>query len=168
MALLLTGQEPLATPEMLSDFPGAPFVSSRVQVAGEQIRREAGWHIAPVQEETVVVSGSGGRVLLLPTLRLVSVSAVRDVSRDEPQVLTGWRVGADAMLVRSSGWPAGDSNLEVDLVHGFDTCPPELLPVLVERVTGRRVMQESLGSRSVTYAPDAGDSVSFFRLPARP
>lgn len=137
----------------LDGFPGAPFTPSQVRAAGEQVRVECGWHIAPTVTETLTLDSAGGRVLTLPTLRLVAVTEVRDVTGDTPEVLTGWRQSKVGMLSRVS-WPVGFAAVEVDLTHGYPECPPDLLAVLAERCQrfGKDgfVRQESLGSRSVT------------------
>lgn len=163
--------EPLALPADLAEFPGAPFSADAVAAASEAIRREVGWHIAPRVIETLTLDGTGGGVLFLPTLHLVDVTEVRDVTDDTPRVLTGWRKSQRGMLSRARGWPRGFEAIEVDVVHGYDSCPPELLPVIAER-TSRRVMQESLGSRSVSYSAE-GDAplaatLARFKIPSRP
>jgi hypothetical protein len=137
----------------LDDFPGAPFADSVVQSAGETVRAEAGWHIAPEVTETLTVDSDGGRHLLLPTLRLVDVTEIRDVTGNTPRVLTNWRQSGKGILYREGGWPAGLSALEVDLTHGYAECPSALLPAVAAYAQsikrGGRVTQESLGSRSV-------------------
>ena len=107
----------------------------------------------------------------LPTRRLVAVHAVRDLTGSAPRDITGYRWSLAGLLSLESGWPSGFRAVEVEVEHGFDECPPDLLPVLADR-TNRRVMQESLGSRSVTYGVD-GDrtidySLSLYRLGPRP
>lgn len=161
--------QPLVEPEDMAGQPGAPFSQAALAAIGESIRREAGWHIAPEVTETLIVDSIGGRILILPTLHLVSVSQVRD---GDGSVLTGWRMSKRGMLSRSSGWPAGFGAVEVDVVHGHKTCPAELLPVVASRAQ-RRVRSESIGGRSVTFDadPDAGTAPSVlarFALPARP
>jgi hypothetical protein len=127
----------LASASDLSGFEGAPFDDIAVSIACADVRAEAGWHIAPKVTETLTVASYGGNLLTLPTRRLVSVTAVRDVSTGSPVTLTDWtRIGL--ALYRgttyrwSTGWPVG--TLEVDVVHGYDTTPRDLLPVIVARV----------------------------------
>lgn len=156
----------------LKGFPGAPFSPNAVAAAADSVRVEAGWHVAPVREETVEVETDGARVALLPSLRVVSVSEVRD--GESGAVLGGWRVSkARGVLVRKHGcWPA---MIEVDLKHGYESCPPALLPVIAERAQRARaglVRQENIGARSVSYAQTydtVGSSIlARFALPARP
>ena len=167
----MTDYQPLVSLADLADFPGAPFAQDVLDAAADAVRREAGWHIAPETTETITLDVRGGPVLILPTLFLSSVSEVRDMTGSTPVVLTGWRMSKAGMLSRSAGWPVGFSAVEVDMVHGYKTCPDSLKPI-VARATSRVVVQESLGSRSVTYQPDSGGSlaaqVSHFRLPPLP
>lgn len=160
----------LVTAADLADFPGAPFAEVRVEAAGEALRSEAGWHIAPEVTETLTVDADGGHFLFLPTMRLSAVTEVRDVSGDAPRVLDGWRKSRKGVIYRAGGWPTGFETVEVDVVHGYAACPRELLPVVAD-YTSRRVTQESLGSRSVSYSNDESRldaRVARFKIPARP
>lgn len=160
---------PLVEPAALTEFKGSPFPATPTHAAGEQIRRVCGWHIAPEVTETVVLDSDGGPVLALPTLRLSSVAEVRDLTRETPVVVNNWRMSSNGTLVRLGGWPWGAGAVEVTFTHGYESCPMELLPLIAGRVR-RRVAQESLGSRSVTYLDDyAPDAVlARFKLPALP
>lgn len=162
---------PLATSADLVGIGGGPFTEKAVQAAGDQVRRLAGWHIAPEIEDILVLDSPGGDVLWLPTRHVVAVTAVRDVSGDEPRELLGWRWSQSGMLSLSSGFPRGFRVVEVELTHGYDECPSDLLPVIADR-TNRRVMQESLGSRSVTFGVDGDRTIdqtmSLYRLGPRP
>lgn len=145
----------LVLPEDLADFPGAPFAESLVTVVGATVRREVGWHISPAVTETVVVESAGGRYLLLPTLNLTAVTEVRDVTDEDvaPVVLTGYRTHETArfragVLDRPAGWPT-DGVVEVDIVHGFDQCPPDLLSAVAEWVQAVSKRTGGLGSRTL-------------------
>ena len=143
---------PLIDPGMLDGFsPDA------VERAAAEVRDEAGWHIAPVITETLTLNGRGGQILALPSLRIVEVIAVRDVTDPAaPRHLDGWRVDRDAGLVfLAAGWPQGVASVEVELRHGFTTCPLALHGVLRERCQlagiNPGVRSESLASRSVQF-----------------
>lgn len=157
----------LVNSEDLAGFPGTPALTDAViEAAGESIRDECGWHIAPVLTETMDVLTSG-RVAVLDTLRVVDVSEVRDQSGE---VLTGWRVDKRAGVIH--GLPRC-RRVEVDLTHGYESCPAALKPVVIERAraihVGGRVAQESLGSRSVSYVPGGvDDPLARYKLPPRP
>lgn len=152
------GVPPLAGPDDLAGLDGGPFSPQTVTSASEQIRALCGWHIAPVIEETFTLDAHGGHVLWLPTRRVVEVTAVRDVSGSTPRALTGWRWSEAGMISVSGTLPSGFRVVEVEVRHGFPSCPPDLLPVIADR-TSRRVMQESLGSRSVTFGVDGDRTI---------
>lgn len=142
----------LVSSEDIDVFPGSPFHPVLVDAAAASIRAEAGWHIAPVITETITVNSYGDSTLLaLPTQRIVSVTAVRDVTTT-PLVLTGWGRSSSGSLYRAFGWPSGV--LEVDLEHGFDETPPELLPILASRARqASNPRDPSLAARSSAAGP---------------
>lgn len=143
--------------EDLVGYPGAPFSTSQVAAAAGQIRDTCGWHIAPEITETITVDSDGSTVLALPTLKVGEITAIRDVTQTTATVLdpTTWRASPAGLLVRPAGWPCGIAALEVDLMHGYETCPDALLPVIAERCQlfnrDGSIRQESLGSRSATF-----------------
>lgn len=146
-------EEPLVTAEQLNDSPGAPFLDGAVRSAGDALRTEAGWHIAPTVKHTVEVHTSGARVALLPSLHVVEVHSVIDAATGRE--VTGWRVRRSAgLLVSDRPFP---EDLDIELEHGHETCPAELLPIIVERVQRGQaglVRQENLGSRSLSLAQE--------------
>ena len=75
------------------------------------------------------------------------MSAVRDGSN----TLTGWTLNPGGTLYRSIGWPVGV--LQVDLTHGYDRCPPDLLPVIALAAQQRdpSVSSTRVGEVAVTY-----------------
>lgn len=166
----------------LSPFPGAPFDEFVVDAAVSELRREAKWHIAGSRTETVVVESDGGCNIILPTLHLTGVTAVRDVTSidgDPVPVLT-WRTNATArfragIVNRPAGWPCGV--LEFDIVHGYDKCPQELLPILAAAcrqigADARTVQGQAAGPFNVTFrdpaSQDVDPAVARHTLPSRP
>lgn len=150
----------LAAPSDLTSYPGAPFTDALVDAAVATLRRIAGWHIAPSITETVTVDGPATKLLVLPTLWLTSVTAVRDVSGATPIALSNWRAARAGMLRRVGGWPRGFLTVTADIVHGYATTPPELFPVVAGLcnliMLDPDVAQESLGSWSVTARETLG------------
>lgn len=162
-----TELEPLVLAEDLDGFKGAPFKPETVNAASAQIRRICGWHIAPTIEETLVLDHDGGPVLYLPSLKVIDVVAVKDhrTGRD----LSRWHWSGAGMI--EGQFPRGFRSVEVTIEHGYAECPADLLPVVASR-TQRRAMQESLGSRSVSFSAE-GDrafesTLELYRLGARP
>lgn len=167
----------LANAGQLAGYPGAPFPPEQVKAAGAHIRALCGWHIAPVLTQTLILDSDGASELLVPSLYVRDVTAVR-VVRPGASVATpatGWnqRTGwsRDGILYLSGGFPRGFRSVEVDLVHGYDVCPPDLLRLLAAR-TQRRVVAESLQGHAITFAD--GDAygldplLDFYRIDPRP
>lgn len=162
----------LVTASDLEGQSGAPFDPARVEAVAEALRLVVGWHIAPSVTETVTLDHDGAGILLLPSLYVTDVVAVRDVSGDTPRDLTGWRWSSAGMIDLRGGAPRGFRSVEVDFVHGYDKCPPALLTAITSGISGR-VVQESLGSRSVTLSAEdvtfsPASVVDRFRLRGRP
>ncbi|ADG97634.1 conserved hypothetical protein [Segniliparus rotundus DSM 44985] len=109
---------PLVDPEvfagLLADHGRA---EQSLRAATAAVRDHCRWHIAPVVAQTENVACDGGRVLALPTLRLVSVQSV---TVDGEQI-TGYRADPAGLLVRESGWPEG--TVTVEFTHGYDDAP---------------------------------------------
>jgi hypothetical protein len=147
----------LVDPPDLADYPGAPFPAGTVDAAVANLRETVGWHIAPQVTETLTVHGSNTDLLVLPTLKIVTVTAVRDVSSTTPVTLTGYRVNSKAgLLQREEGWPEGFEVVEVDLTHGLTECPKDLLPAVAwfcqRQTVDASLSSESLGSWSESYS----------------
>lgn len=152
--------DPFVTAADLVGLPGAPFTESAVKAAVSQIRRLAGWHIAPSISEELIVDGSGAHDLWLPTRHVTGVTGVQiwtgdgwtDLEGWDPQ--TGW---AQSGILSSEGsrFPDQRRSVKVALTHGYETAPEDL-KLLTAVSTGRPVASESISSRSVTFA-DSGD-----------
>lgn len=157
------------------DFSGYPRLSDsadlpsdvddvEAQAAGESIREYCGWHIAPSVTETLELDSYGGSVLQLPSLRVVTVSAVTDAD-DAP--IEGYSVSKSTGLLRRDGclrWPRGYGAVKVTLTHGFDGVPDSLNAVLVAMArdgaaassAAPNVKQVALDGASITYADAVG------------
>lgn len=167
----MSGLPPLASIADVADIEGAPTDQARLTIAGEAIRSSCDWHIAPAVEMTMTVSGTGGPILILPSLRVLSVASVRDLLLDEP--ITDYRIVGGGRLVRAEGalppyvgyigcggWPRGLHNIEVTFTHGHDVIPEDLKGALIgfaesvgEVPVGIRGESHQTGQRvdSVTY-----------------
>lgn len=151
---------PLASPDDLSGFQGAPFEADLVLAAGEAVRGACGWHVAPWREDDVTtVDGVGGRFVLLPTLGLTDVSSVENMADvDNPVAITGYRLPTGSTRFRAgvldmaTGWPTAD--LQVTFSHGYESCPPDLLSVvaeLCEAISRGDLSQRTLGDQSESW-----------------
>lgn len=148
--------EALLSSEDLAGLPGGPFTQAAVNAAAEQVRTLCGWHIAPEITETIRLDSDGAATVLLPSMRVASVESVRDA--DTGEELAEWRWSPHGMIHRPGGFPEGFQRIEVTFTHGFPKAPADLLPVIADR-TERRVMQESLGSRSVSYSAEGDRTI---------
>lgn len=163
--------EPLVKPEDLTGFPGAPFSESAVNAAAVSVRTETDWHIAPRVTETLEVETGCSRVALLDSMHVVEVTAVRDA--DNGRELTDWRFSRAGTLTRKAGvWP---EVIEVELTHGYEKCPEDLLPIIAERSQRSKwgmIAQENIGGRSVAlrqnYDPTSTQVLARYSLPPRP
>lgn len=148
----------LTSPTEMTHLPGAPFTAAEVDGAVAALRTYLGWHIAPVKTETVSMDVlPAEQVLRLPTRKLESVVAVRRTSDAVVYTATVYEVSKARARVRRKGayWPDGYEAVEVDMTHGFDACPPELLSALGQVIlAGRRdrgIRQVSVDDGSTTF-----------------
>jgi hypothetical protein len=142
-----------------------PIVTGQTQVdpafwlnaANAAVRRECGWHVAPVITETLTLDGRGGTRLLLPSQRIAALAAV---TNDGEDVISRVRFSRRAgILTLASGWSEDVGSIEVTLTHGH---PIEEVPdvaALIVALTKRAaaagvsaVAQQGIGSASVRYA----------------
>jgi hypothetical protein len=131
----------MLNPGDLAYLPGAPFTDAEVDAAVSALRAAAGWHIAPEKAETVALDTYCGDVSLqLPTRLLVSVEAITDVDRDAVVDPARYRVSRARCRVRrrSGVWPEGYERIEVEMTHGYEECPPDLLAVVGQYIIGSR------------------------------
>ncbi len=125
----------------LSFLAGGPFSEEEVDAAVAVLRAACGWHIAPVRDETITVDVLPyQRILRLPTLALVSVDEIRDMTADPDYGVaidaTTYDVSLSRNKVRRRGyWPHGYGALQVDISHGYASVPADLLPVISESAT---------------------------------
>lgn len=119
---------PFASPAQLEAFTKGKIkaTDTRVPVAlaavSADIRREAGWHIAPrVTDHVLTLDGPGGVILSLPTMKvhqvhsIVQEGVVVDVTKVDVSRETG------LMEIRDgNAWTRRYGQLIVTLDHGFD------------------------------------------------
>jgi len=132
----------LVSPTELSYLPGAPFTADEVDAAVEALRTALRWHIAPERAETVTLDvGDCDEVLRLPTRQLVSVDEIRDVDAATVIAASEYRVSKPlAQVKRNYGyWESGYARIQVDLTHGYESCPRDLLPVIAETAVSQRL-----------------------------
>ena len=117
----------LVTPETLvADSSGAlkegdPRLEATCQAASRAVRRYCRWHVAPVIEETMILDGSGGRVLQLRSMEVRDVSEVKVLGRVLDDSEFAW--SADGLIEGEHPFPRRYRSIEVTLQHGFEEVP---------------------------------------------
>lgn len=98
----------------MADFGAADPVAAATQA----IRDYCGWHVAPVEEETLTLDGTGTDTLLLPSRLVVGVTSVKVRGEELPKDSYEWStIGALRRL--GNIWPDSYRSIEVDIKHGF-------------------------------------------------
>lgn len=122
--------------------PGAPFTQDELDEAVTTVRNAARWHICPARTDTITLDIDHREpTLRLPTKRLVSVDEVRDTDTAAVIDAAHYRVSLKQGDVRKRWgfWPSGYGRIEVDMTHGYDDVPDDLLPVFAQAsVVARR------------------------------
>lgn len=125
--------QPLLNPTEFAQFQ-AKDPAWFLDAAGETIREYCGWHIYPQLAVTNIAAEIGNQgIIMLPTLNLVSVEALRLILPPGPVAAT-----SDTFIVNSAGyiqfygWFARQMRgvkVSVDFTHGFDTVPKTIAEV---------------------------------------
>lgn len=157
--------EPLVTPaEFEAGTGGAikasdPRVLPLLSAASTAVRRWCGWHIAPVVTEELVLDSPGGSLIVLPTMRLLEVTAltvggvVFDVESLE------WSANGEVRTRDRRGWPEGFRNMSATIRHGFESAPD--VAQVVQQVVANAVTsplgatREQAGQVSIQWAQTA-------------
>lgn len=167
---------------LFDDLPGGPIPALYIDAAVARIRAHVGWHIAPVLTETVQAQSTDGRTFILPTLLLKTVTEIRWAGQVyAPGDFTTYRNGVVAL----NRWPryyfpamAESGMAEADIAHGYDECPPDLMPKIASLAMASAVPRDPalsrvmLGSMQAMYDQraagglDSDDVLERYRLPA--
>lgn len=142
--------DPLVTPEELASYLQHDLdrATAELAIAGASgaVRGHCRWDLA-LAEQTFVVDGTGSRLLLLPTLHLVSVEEVRvDGQALEADEYTWSENGA---LERAARWPRKLRGIEVDCNHGHDPIPDLPRMVTLELAARQYDNPQRLSSKTV-------------------
>lgn len=97
--------------------------------ACRRVRTECGWHIAPTIQEAVRVRLTGP-ALVLPSMEVVEVTSVQ--IGDETLDVSAWELMPDEPVIVLSGrWWCRHRVAVVEMSHGYEECPKDLLASLV-------------------------------------
>lgn len=113
--------------------PSTENLQKVIDAVVDGLRRYCGWHIWPAKTETLTVDGEGGHVLTLPTLRVTAVDGVVDAGHALGEGDYEW--SSDGDLKRLGGcWSTRWRGILVDLTHGYEEVPRELLGAIADAV----------------------------------
>lgn len=137
-----------------------PRLEPLLKGASAGLRRFAGWHIAPVLEETLVGDGPGGRLLVLPTGRLISVVSIDNGGTVmDPLEVDPSKAGM--LELRSGWWSSRFGAVSVRVRHGYDLADVEDVRQIVKQVTANALSspmgatREQAGTVSISWATTA-------------
>jgi len=132
--------------------PADPRLPALVAGASDGVRLACGWHVAPVVRQTLVLDGTGGSVMQLPSGHVTGVEAVRV---DGADVEFDWSA-AGMVSLRSGCFPERFRCVEVTLTHGWPSAPA-VVAVVVQAVLGAAASpmgatREQAGQVAVSWA----------------
>jgi hypothetical protein len=115
-----------------------------------EVRAFCGWHIAPEVTETITRDGSGGPVIVLPTLRLVDLVSITNDGTElvDPE----WSASGMVYAGTWSRWTPKFRGVVAEITHGFEEWPAELLSVMAE-MAGGGASSEWAGVKAVASGP---------------
>ena len=142
-----------------------PIVSAATQVdpqfwlnaAQAAVRRECGWHVAPIITEDLVLDGTGRRDLLVPSLRVRDITSVTNDGDDvTDEVRFSRRAG---VLTLARGWSCEVGSIEITMSHGYSVDEVPDVAALIVTLTQRAaaaarngpVASQAIGSANVKY-----------------
>lgn len=153
-----------------------PIVSASTQIdsafwlnaAHGAVRRECGWHVAPVIEETLVLDGSGGDALLLPSGRVIELI---EVLNDGVDVTSNVDASKSGVLELQCGrWTRRLGRVSVKLRHGYAADEAPEVAALIATLARRGgsapgiVASQSVNGASVAYLTAGGAPLSISLL----
>lgn len=130
---------------------GTPDRRFWLDAANAEVRRLCGWHVAPVITQTLEMDGTGGQFLLLPTNKLLKVTAC---TNDGVDVLPYVDASEKGMLhLRSGRWSTRFRGVTVTIEHGYESAPDVagVIAAVAER-SGSMIRTQSVGPAAVGYA----------------
>jgi hypothetical protein len=166
--------DPFITAQQLSDFLGEDVTvdadaALAISAACDICRTETEQVLSLVEDEAIVLDGSGTDALVLPQVPVVDVSLVEVAAyyggTSDVVDPADYRISAEGVLLRvdHGWWRSGRQNIEVIYSHGYaaDDLPNDLLMVALtvarRLLEGGDVQSESLGSYRVQYVGQASD-----------
>lgn len=135
-----------------------------LKAAHGAVRRFCGWHVAPIIEQTLALDGSGGRDMILPSLRVVELVSVLNDGVDVTADVDKSRAGM--LRLQSGCWTRRFGRVSVTLRHGYDLEEVPEVAALIAGVAKRGpqaggvISSQSVNGASVSYASAGGAPIS--------
>lgn len=129
-----------------------------LKAANQAVRSYCGWHVAPIITETITRDGNGGKTLMLPSQKIVSL--VR-VTNDGVDVTAHVRMSEMGMLeLRCGRWSSELGGIVVELRHGYESADDVagVIASLVARAASSPagIASQAVGPANVRYATGPG------------
>lgn len=152
-------------------------VRAALAAACEEIRQYCAQNFTLIEDDEIVLHGTGRSTLLLPELPVVAVNSVLvNAGEDTEEEVTDFRIDTESGLLwrppSSSGswpgrWPVGFLNITVDYDHGYTEVPKDVINVaclmarnsIMARDTAREVGITSETIAGYSYTTDSGSSI---------
>ncbi|MDX3661322.1 mobile element protein [Streptomyces sp. ID05-26A] len=151
--------ELLADPQELATRTGRAADNTelleRLRSASRKMRGDLRHPVRLVENDVIVLDGTGTSTLLLPVAPVTTVTSVKV----NGSAVTDYEWSADGILERAAGWPYKLRAVEVVCTHGYawEVLPRDIQDAVLDRAeTGLNV---TAGLRSMTVG---GESVAFF------
>ncbi len=149
--------------------PDDPRLGPLLDGASAAVRRYCGWHVTPVISEDVLLDGTGSSLIIVPTLRLVSVSSASNDGVTVDQTGFDWSP-AGLVKLRSGCWSNRYRSVALSISHGFESAPDVVQ--IVQQVVANAISssmgatREQAGQVSISWsltAPNVAGGVSLLQ-----
>lgn len=158
----------LATSEDLAAYLGQPpdnpsQAGFMLDAASAFVRSYCRWSITREPDAVWTLDAAGGRLLAVPTLRLVSVSSVLVHGVERVGEI---EASAAGLLYLQAGWPTGYNAVVVRAEHGYDQTPRDVLAVvcaLASRMLATPgvgpITSYRIGGVQISYGRDGAETI---------
>jgi hypothetical protein len=103
--------------------PGPSRLQEYLAGAEQAVRAYCGWHVAPILEESLTLDGSGTNTLFIPSLRVVSVTAINNGGQELDPATLEWSADGYARLPEYQTWTDRLRGVTLQLRHGHGAAP---------------------------------------------
>jgi hypothetical protein len=128
--------------------PGDPFATMALAASSSAIRKYCEQTLTFVEDDEVIIDGTGSDMLILPEYPVSDVSEVSidDVVLDEDEYAL---IATSGMVFRKSGvWPITRQSVAVTYSHGYIVLPTDL-KLLCVVAAARSLLQDGASTESV-------------------